>query len=393
MSLLRRLTSHGTEERDTINLSQYAALWASNQSIGYSPVPVTVQRAMTHAASSACIDVLASSISTLPLDAVRGNGTIRRPVSPTPSLIAQPSVLVENDVWLYSLADSMLSDGNGWGLVTAVDAATRPISIDLLDPSVVTDRRITDGIPNALVNGERKQVYPFGDLWHVPGKFVKAGSPFAESPVQRASSTIGAAIAARDFGSRYFGDGGHPGGIISSETELSAEQATAIKRAFLNAVQGNREPAVLGAGLSYTPIMVDPDDSQFLDLMRFCVEEACRFWRVPPAMVYAQTSGQSVTYANVSQADLAYLKHSLEWLLVRVEGALTRLLPRPQFARFNRNAFLRSDPKERWDIYDIRLRNRSITVNEVRALEDEEPFGDPSFDEPGTPGGSNVSTP
>jgi HK97 family phage portal protein len=142
----------------------------------------------------------------------------------------------------------------------------------------------------------------------------------------------------------------------------------------------------MGSGVTYEPIMVDPNDSQFIDLMRFAIEEACRFWRVPPSMVYAAVSGQSVTYANVTQSDLAYLKHSLEGHLVRIERALTRLLPRPQVVRFNRNAFLRTDPVTRSEVVDRRLKNQTMTVNEARALEDEPPFGGDEFDEPGIPG-------
>lgn len=383
----RLLGRQGDEERSTFNIGAWSRLL---ETIGheYSPVPVTVQRALSHAASSACIDVLATSVSTLPLDAVRQQGKTRRPVEPPPPLIAAPSGMVEVDVWMYQLVDSMCVDGNGWGMVTRVGADSRPTQIELIDPTKVTQRRVVEGVLVASIDGADHRRYPYGDLWHIPGKYVRAGSPVADSPMERAAATIGTAIAAREYGARFFGDGGHPGGIISADVQLSDDQARAIKAAFMNAVKGNREPAVLGSGLSYQPILTDPNDSQFLDLMKFAIEEACRFWRVPPSMVYAATSGQNVTYANVSQADLHYLKHSLEGLLVRVEKALSGLLTRPVVARFNRNAFLRSDPQTRHQIHDMRLRNMTTSVNEVRALEDELPFDDPAFDLPGIPGGS-----
>ena len=308
---------------------------------------------------------------------------MRVQVSPTPSLIREPSNMVEQDVWLYQLMESLLTDGNAFGEITS--STTYPTSIELVAPDLVTDRRVIDGKPSVLLAGERRFLWPHGDLWHVPGRFTRAGSPFAESPVTRARSTIGAAIAARDFGSKFFGDGGHPGGLITSDQELTADQAKQIKSAWLNAVRGDRSPAVLGSALQYQPLMVDPNDSQFIELMRFTTEEACRFWRVPPSMIYAATSGQSVTYANVSQADLHYLKHSLEGHLVRIEKSLTRLLPAPQFVRFNRNAFLRSDPIVRSEVADRRLRNASMTINEYRALEDEPAFDGAEFDEPGIP--------
>jgi len=368
MGLFRR-SQMPAEERQTISLGRYAHLWADSLS-SYSPVPVSTSTALTHAASSACIDTLASSVSALPLDAVRQVDTQRVPVLPSPAIIREPSPLVDQDVWLYQLMFALLTDGNAFGEILGFTGAGLPAAIELVDSDNVLNRRIVDGVPTVTVNDAERQLWPFGDLWHLPGRFVRPGSPFADSPVQRARSTIGAAVAARDFGSRFFGDGGHPGALIKADQDLSAEQAQGIKRAFLNAVRGSREPMVVGSGLDYEPLMTDPNDSQFIDLMRFTTEEACRFWRVPPSMVYASTSGQSVTYANVSQADLAYLKHSLEGHLVRIEKALTRLLPRPQFARFNRAAFLRSDTDGRFAAYQTALRNGWMSVNEVRALED-----------------------
>lgn len=388
MSLFAR-RSAPTEARSTVDLSAYAHLWQAQWAGTYSPVPVNVQNAVTHAASSACIDALATSVSTLPMDAVRQRGKARIPVAKPPPLIASPSALVLPDVWKYQLVDSMLTDGNGFGFVQGLDSLQRPTSIELLDPANVVHRRVERGVPMVTIAGDGDHaLYPFGDVWHIPGKYSKAGTPFAESPIRRAAATIGSALAAREFGSRFFGDGGHPGGLVTSDQDLDADQAGRIKSAVVNAWRGNREPAVLGAGLTYTPLMVDPNDSQFIDLMRFATEEACRFWRVPPSMVFAAVSGSSVTYANVSQADLHYLKHSLEGLLCRIEIAMSALISRPLFVRFNRNAFLRSDPETRWGVHDLRLKNKTTSINEVRALEDEEPFVDDTFDAPGIPGGA-----
>ena len=388
---LRREGDQGDEARSTINLSRYAHLW-SGLGEAYTPVAVSTVSALTHAASSACIDTLASSVSSLPIDVVRAVEDVRVPVSPTPQLVRKPSALVEQDVWLYQVMHSLLTDGNAFGYVTGYGQGGYPTGVDLISPDLVGLRAIDgEGRPYVVIDGTRELLYPQGDVWHVPGKFVKPGTPFADSPIERAKGTIGAAIAARDFGSRFFGEGGHPTALVSSDQALTPEQADGIKAAVMRALRpGSREPLVMGSGLSWEQIQVAPDDSQFIDLQRFCNEEAARFWRVPPAMIYAATSGQSVTYANVSQADMAYLKHSLEPHLVRIERALTALLPPPQFVRFNRSAFLRSDPVTRSEVVDRRLRNSTLTVNEARALEDELPFDDEAFDEPGIPGDVDV---
>jgi len=120
--------------------------------------------------------------------------------------------------------------------------------------------------------------------------------------------------------------------------------------------------------------------------MRFTVEQTCRRHGVPPSMVYAAVSGQSVTYANVSQADLAFLKHTLSYPIDLFEDALSALIPAPQMIKLNRDAILEGDPELREKILDLQLKNSTRTVNEVRALRDEDPFG-PEYDEPGIPAG------
>ncbi len=339
--------------------------------------------ALRNATVWACVDILAGSASALPIDAVREQGNIRVPVSPTPSLLAAPSAVSTLDVWIYQLMWSLLTDGNAFGMVTMTDGSGRPTAIELLAPSDVRERKFSEGRATVKVGTTEHGLYPYGDIWHVPGKMTPPGSPFALSPLRYAGRVVGTGLAAEAFGSRFFTDGGHPSSIVYSDQTLTQEQAKGIREAFLKASAGTtREPAVFGSGLKYEQIQVSPTDSQFIDLMRFEVEQVCRFWRVPPSMVYGAVSGQAVTYANVSQADLHYLKHSLDGYLVRVERALALLLPRPQTVKFNRDALLRSDTLTRYQAHQIGMDSGFLTADEVREMEDRPPLPDGEGDSP-----------
>jgi HK97 family phage portal protein len=383
--LARLFTKDAVEER-AVPIASYGVGGYGGWAYGNSPVSVSTNTALGYDVSSACIDVLAGSISTTPIDVVRVQGPVRIPVDP-PSLIANPSALVESDVWLYQLVDSMLTDGNGFGMVVATDAAQRPTQIELLDPDIVSDRIVDKGVPQAMVDNKRHKVYPHGDLWHVPGKYPRAkNSPFADNVIDRASASIGLAIAARNHAVDYFNAGGMPIAVAYSDQELDSPQAAAIKASIVNAMRGSREPLVLGSGLRLEAPPTSLEGAQVSGITQIAVEAACRYWRVPPSMVYAAISGQNITYANVTQADLHYMKHSLGWLFRRLEKALSRLLPGMQTVRFNRNAFLQSDPQGRHELYDLRLRNKTTSIAEVRALEDEPPFDGREFYAPGIPG-------
>jgi HK97 family phage portal protein len=171
---------------------------------------------------------------------------------------------------------------------------------------------------------------------------------------------------------------------------LTPEQAEHIRKRF-EAMHADRGTAVLSQGLSYSQVQINPDDSQFIELQRFVVEQVCRFMGVPPSMVYAAIGGSSITYANVSQADTQYLKHSLQLLMRDIECAWSDLIVRPQYVKFNPSTLLRMDDISRHDLHAKRLEAKTTTVNAVRALEDEDPFADPAFDEPGIPAGPTMS--
>lgn len=374
MSLIRTLRNRdrtAPTERALWGLGNYPS-W-----VDYAGIPAnagTVEQALRNAATWACIDVLADAISRTPLDVVRYDGTTRIPVQPTPKIVAKPSGLVSADVWRYQLAHSLLTDGNAFGLVTIYNG-TWPTQIELLAPETVGNRTVTDGVATVSVNGKQLAVYPHGPVWHVPGRMIAAGSPYALSPIAHAAKVTGTSLAAEDFSNRFFTDGAHPTVVATMERDPGDEGAKAIKRSIIASTRGNREPLVFGGG-KIDRLQVPPGETQFIELMRYEVEQTCRFWRVPPSMVYAATSGQNVTYANVSQADLHYLKHSLDGYYVRIEHALTATIPDELVVRANRAAILRADQQARYDAYEVALRNKFTTIDEVRALEDQEPLPD-----------------
>ena len=82
-----------------------------------------------------------------------------------------------------------------------------------------------------------------------------------------------------------------------------------------------------------------------------------------------RTTGPNLTYANVQQFGIDVTRFTLMPWMTRIENALTRLLPRPQYAKFNADAFLRADLRTRYDSYKIGIETGFLEVNEARAWE------------------------
>ncbi len=391
LGLFERREAPAAEERDSFwPISSSTGPWAEALH-QFGSAYVAPEKAIRNAAVWSCMDLLCSTVSTTPIDTFRSVDTAPQKVT-RPPLIASPSALVTSDVWLYQLVEGMVR-GNAFGLIVGAGGVggQYPTQVELIDPGSATDLKVVDGVGQLKIDGKVHHLWPHGDVFHVPGKNVRSGSPFGMSIIEYASGSIKAALAAEDYGSKYFTDGAHPTHLITADIKnLDPDQAQIIKEAYRRATTGTREPAVVGSGIKVDAMQSDPGSTQFLELMRFEIEQVARFFRVPPSMIFGAVSGQNVTYANASQADLNFLKHSLNVYLVRIEKALSRCLAGSLSAVFDRDKILQADPETKYKVDAVRLTNHLASVNEIRVEHGLQPWDDPIYDLPGLPAGASV---
>ena len=67
-----------------------------------------------------------------------------------------------------------------------------------------------------------------------------------------------------------------------------------------------------------------------------------------------------------------------------------QMIVAPQRVVFDVDAIMRMDQAQRINIAIQRLGAKTMTINEFRLSENEEPFKDPIYNEPGIPGGSGA---
>lgn len=346
---------------------------------------VTIQSALRSSAAWACQRVLVSTISMLPVDTIQPTGTRRRPVPPPP-VVRNPSGVVSRRGWVAQCVRSTLAAGNQYNTIVDVDDRTMlPTQVETVSPEEVT-WMVVDGAETPFVNGKQRTLWPRGDFWHVPAsQFLMPGSRVAMAPTEYASTALGTSLAAERFAANWMERGVHPSSLYYVDAPIDAAQAAVIKQTIM-ATQLTGEPGVLGSAIRRESVLPNLTDSRFIELLRFEVEQACRFWGVPPSMVYAAVSGQNITYANITQNDMNFLKYSVEAWIVDLEDAWSELAGGVVQVKFNVDAMLRMDALGRAQLAKVRLDSKTTTVNAVKALEDELPFDDPQYDMPGIPG-------
>lgn len=327
----------------------------------------------------ACVNLVRTIAEMLPLQVFTGEGGERQEQAMPSWMQGLGGDGFGLPDWCSQLVYSSMLRGNTVGIITDRDARSgRPTQIVLQHPDLSVPRRDLNGHLEWHISG---QTVPVDQVWHlrvnpVPGQILGL------SPIGVHALTIGTGIAAMRFGSQWFEDGAHPSGLLTTDKPLQKGQADTAKQRFIAALRGNREPLVLGGGWKYQAIQIKANESQFLETHDYTSAEVCRIFGPALAEVLGYKTGGSLTYQNIEQRSLDLLTYAADPWLVRIEQALTALLPRGVYVKYNRGALLRTDLLTRYQAHEVALRNRWKTVNEVRDLEDQGPveWGDePNF--------------
>lgn len=387
MSLLRRAASRQPEQRVYAPASSAGDPWAipSNGSLAaYTPagVPITEDTAMQLLAVAACVRILSEAVAGLPLDAVRMQGTVRRPLDPAPLIIADPfggqnnSAMNGRRTGIGQMMVSLLLRGNAYCQVLARNSLQLPVRLRVLHPDRVRCRWDPAG-SGMKVYKINKTVVPSQDIVHIMGmSFPEAATGM--SVISYARSAIALGLAAEEFGARFFGSGAHMSGVIKVAGDLTPEKARELKETFSSShagLQNSHAVGVLTGGADWTPISINPEDAQFLATRQFQVSEVAMLMGVPPHMI-GQTDRTTSWGTGIEQQSLGFLRYTLESWTGRFEEAWTPLLPRPQVARFNYGGLLKTDTLNRYTIYQAARNAAIMTPDEIRALEDMPPLPD-----------------
>ena len=331
----------------------------------------------------ACVRLLAESIAALPLHLYRitdenGNKEKARNHPLYKILYRQPNPEMTSFVFWETLMTHLLLWGNAYAQIVRDGKNTVLGLYPLLPENVEVDRdesgelyyiyhAYTDEVPGE----QNKDIYFRRDeIFHVPGLGFNGLIGF--SPIAMMKNSLGTSIAVDKYGSAFFKNGAQPSGVLEHPGVMKDPNRVRDnwEAAYGGAANAHRV-AVLEEGMTYKPVSLPPEDSQFLESKQFSVTEICRIFRVPPHLV-ADLS--HATFSNIEYQSLNFVMHSLTPWLVRIEQGIIKdlLLEDEQdtyFPKFNVDGLLRGDYQSRMNGYAIGRQNGWMSANDIRELE------------------------
>jgi HK97 family phage portal protein len=205
---------------------------------------------------------------------------------------------------------------------------------------------------------------------HIPG--LGFDGLVGYSPIAMAKNAIGLAIAAEEYGSKFYANGATPSGVLEHPGIVKDPEKVreSWQAAFGGSANANKT-AVLEEGMKYNPISIAPEQAQFLETRKFQINEIARIFRVPPHMV---GDLEKSSFSNIEQQSLEFVKYTLEPWIVRWEQSIMRSLlsmedKKKYFVKFNVDGLLRGDYQSRMNGYATARQNGWMSTNDIRELE------------------------
>ena len=296
-----------------------------------------------------------SLISTLPLRGEVDGETVGVPIE----LLDRPDPAEDRQTTLARMEASLILRGEYVCVLGQFDTDGFPRALKVVDPCCA--KLEDDG---SWMIGDRR--FPAHQILHsVP--MALPGETRGVSVVELFKRTFTGEIAAQDFQSNFYLDGGQPTTVlVNSDPDATPEDIQEMLTRYLSKVAGGRrEPIALPSTIEVKTMGLTNQDSQFLESRQFAVTDMANIVGVPPYFIGAP--GSSSIYSNLTDQRRDLLDVYLRGDLYAIERGLTSLLPDGLVAKFDPNSFLRMDPKATAET--LTIRSQWMTTDEIRAVE------------------------
>lgn len=361
---------------------RFWAMWAGKDT--WAGETVTADRAMTISAVWRGIRLTAETIATLPLSIYKngpdGRGRlVRDPLNPYDLVLRVSPNQDQTPVEFWEgIVGCMLLVGDG--LAAKQRTNGRLSGMTLMDPTRTTIVRENGQLRYRYRDYDgRETIYLQEDVFHLKG--FGFGGDRGMSVVQFGAQSLSSALAADKVAGKMFRSGLSSSGFLETNQVLNEPDRDRMEK-IMSEYQGSDNAGklmILEGGMKYTGITMTAADAQLLLSRQFNIEEVGRWLGMPPILLGHAGPGQTMWGTGVEQVIHAWYRLGLRSLIVRVEKAIGKRVIEPKdvasyYAKFNVEGLLRGDSAARTNLYAVLAQNGIMTRDEIRDLEELEPY-------------------
>lgn len=337
---------------------------------------ITKEKALEIPTIQACINLIAGTISSLPINLYRkdGEGNVEEVKDRRTFLLNNDTgdTLTATQFWRAILEDYYLGKG-GYAFINwqGLDVW----SIHYVDEADVFIQKKTDPIfkdYNILVQGQKYKPYQFFKILRKTKDGMKSRSITEDNPL-----IIGVTHSELVYEENLVRKGGNKRGFLKSPRKLTQEAINKLKEAFRRLYNNSEENVVvLNEGMEFQEASNTSVEMQLNENKKDNAIEICKLFGIPPVMI----NGSNTSSGSLSEKDVDNFIRTCTMVMNDIECSLDRdlLLESEKglfYWAFDTRELTRGNIRERYEAYKIGLEKNFLQIDEVREKEDLEPIG------------------
>jgi HK97 family phage portal protein len=210
-----------------------------------------------------------------------------------------------------------------------------PMGVEVLNPAFVEmgpvlgrDGKPTGAIEYKYGSGLDKIVLNTEQVIHIPFLAVPGGQRGLNS-IEYAGVNYALALAAMEYGSRWFAQGASPSFLLSTEQKLGEPEIKRIAEKFLiehSGLQAAHLPLVVDQGLRVEKLGGTPDEAEYIGTLEYARMTIASWFGIPAHLIGGTADKGNVWGKTVQQQGFQMVDYTFSGYTVRFEEAYTRLL-------------------------------------------------------------------
>lgn len=355
-------------------LESFSGAWQQNVTVDQNSV-------LANHAIFSCITLAARDVSKLRVKLVERDqhgiwSEVER-ASPVAAVLKKPNHFQTRNQFWESWMLSKLSRGNTYALKKR-DRRNLVTGLYVLDPNRTKPMIAPDGAiyyqlstDNIAGIEETELLVPASEILH--DRFNTIFHPLVGlSPIFASGLAATQGLKIQENSANFFANASKPGGLLIAPGRIDPENAARLKETWETNYSGKNagKIAVLGDGMQYTALTVNPVDAQMVEQLKWTAEQICGTFHIPP---YKIGIGAMPTFNNIQALNTEYYAQGLQSHLEDIETLLDEGLGMKEGVgtEFDLDNLLRMDGATQMDV--LEKSKGKLTVNEQRAKLDKKP--------------------
>ncbi len=340
-----------------------------------SGVNVNKETALSISAVWRAIKILSEGVASLKWDVIEEDENGNKRIAKDHivyKLLHEPSELYTGFSWREMMQSNIELHGNGYTVIIRDRITGAPKELRHFRPDQVKPYLKNGQLLYELTNAENKKAVVFSaDVIHIPSLAVDGDGITGKSPLTVHKESLGLSIATTKYGAKFFKNGAHIAGYLTTEGKLDDKAAKRMSKSWKMRYTGVEKVGttpVLEQGLKYQPLSLSPHDAMFIETNKVNVEDVARIFGVP---LHLLGDLKNATFSNIEHQSQEFVMHTLRPRVKRWEAELNRkLFMEDEKARFkvraNLNSLTRGDTESQSKMIDTVMKWGIGNRDEVR---------------------------